>query len=595
MIKIKKHYNLIIFTLIGMFLSSNLAYPSSSKQILRLPVGKADDTYGEMKQVCESIALFQEGDSYADLLDSLVAQPLMPLREEPIKIFIIDLLIKYWDISNLPSQWIPQIFEILAKGAEDAEAAIQIVQQKFPDLVNLDSGFTKSYKAARASKFSQTAEWLKPHLKGPVLADIGAGDDQLISALRQVEPTITQAFATDIFAPLHSSGYPNCIFIPQVFADSTLLKCRSINTMTMSVMLHHIEPSIQHRLLTHAVSVIKPGGRLIIIEDSFPEGAYQLSKDDFFAERFLAFSTEDKLKVLGFLDWWGNRFMKNNSSIPLPLLFESIEHWQARLEDLGLKKITAEFVGFPEMSTHMMMPKALFVYERPLRDPWDYPLDLDEDSSTYNLDYYEASRTAFKNKGFSEPVEVTAMQNNPQSYHFLFTILKKFVPNLEDKTIFEFGTAQGCFVELLNSLGFNATGIEIIKEFVQHARTHGLNIHEGTILEIPPALQDIQFDVTLSHDVLDALVRVGQEEEAGTRYSRFSHEEELQALSNLALLTKENGYSIHQVNTSFPFSIGEYRRTGFDIRWKSPAENIIVLQKITKDFKLPKNPRRTDL
>jgi predicted NBD/HSP70 family sugar kinase len=296
--------------------------------------------------------------------DSKQINCLQILQDMPLRIFLEDLLSMYWDISDLPTEKIPSMFNILAAYSEEPEYALHVVQDNFPDLTKKDSDFYQKYQRARNSKSKTFSKALLPYLKTKVILDLGGEDTRLVDTLISMNPAIEKAYVTDINMIKNHPKNPKVEFLWQQYPDLTPLPKESVDTVIMSTMLHHIDPPVRIKLLIHVMEILKENGRIILIEDSFPE---TLSEGDIktrLDERFLSFSNKDKLLILSFLDWWGNRLMKNSREIPLPCSFNSIEKWESLFAELGMSLIDKQYLGIPAMHTHIMAPKALIVFEK---------------------------------------------------------------------------------------------------------------------------------------------------------------------------------------------------------------------------------------
>lgn len=292
---------------------------------------------------------------------------LLVLEKATVRNFLIDLLSLYWEISGLPKETLPPMFKILTEYREEPEFALQVVQHDYPDLTKKDSAFYSNYQRARLSKFKTFSKALLPFIKPGVIADVGGEDTNLVDELLAMNPSIELAYVTDINLIKKMPKNKKVVFIFQPQADVTPLPKRSVDTIILSTVLHHIDPPIRLKLLIHLTETLREGGRIIIVEDSFPE---ILQKDTLVSKteldkRFLTFNLQDKLRILAFLDWWGNRLMKNSRDIPLPVSFKSMEKWEDLFKELGLEFVDKLYLGLPAMHSHVMAPKAILVFEKP--------------------------------------------------------------------------------------------------------------------------------------------------------------------------------------------------------------------------------------
>lgn len=288
---------------------------------------------------------------------------LATLRDPQLRMFIEDLLQKYWAISNLPVHRIDPILNILSAYTDEPEFALQLVQEMFPDYTDKKSDFYLAYQEARSAKFRKFSRSLVPYIKGTVLADVGGEDTRLVDVLTTMIPSLEKAYVTDINMSNQKPGNHKIEFLWQPLPERTPLQDGTVDSVILSTMLHHINPFVRLKLVTHLKEVLRDGGRLILIEDTYPEHPAEKDIHNVLDERFLAFSDADKKEILSFLDWWGNRLMKNSRDIPLPCTFKSMEEWEEYFAEVGLKLVQKQYLGMPDMHTHIMAPKGILIFE----------------------------------------------------------------------------------------------------------------------------------------------------------------------------------------------------------------------------------------
>jgi SAM-dependent methyltransferase len=286
------------------------------------------------------------------------------LIDPEMRIFVEDLLFKYWEISQLPTQRLTQMLNILSAYWEEPEFALQLVQEAFPDLTMRQSSFYDAYQKARAAKFRKYSRSLVPYIKGSVLADVGGEDSRLVEVLTSMIPEVEKAYVTDINMPRHESGNPKIEFLWQSLPEKTPLEKESVDSVILSTVLHHINPFVRLQLVIHLKEILRNGGRLILIEDTYPENPTEMDIHNSLDERFLSFGDHQKKQIISFLDWWGNRLMKNSRDIPLPCTFKSMEEWETYFSEVGLKLVEKHYLGIPDMHTHVMAPKGILIFEK---------------------------------------------------------------------------------------------------------------------------------------------------------------------------------------------------------------------------------------
>ncbi len=305
------------------------------------------------------------------------------LRDVSTRMFVEDLLCKYWEISGLPVNRLTAMLNILSAYYEEPEFALQLVQEKFPDLTDQNSTFYQKYQESRSAKFRKFSRSLVPYIKGKVLADIGGEDSRLLDVLTAMNPSIEKGYVTDINMAKSSSANPKIEFLLQSEPDKTPLEHNSVDSVIMSTMLHHITPFTRLKLMTHVKEILRQGGRLVLIEDSYPENPTEKDINNSLDERYLAFNNYQKKKILSFFDWWGNRLMKNSRDIPLPCTFKSMEEWEEIFGEMGLKLVQKHYLGIPDMHTHIMAPKAIMIFENVAEEQASTPSYLADSKVKY--------------------------------------------------------------------------------------------------------------------------------------------------------------------------------------------------------------------
>ncbi|NQU73294.1 MAG: methyltransferase domain-containing protein [Candidatus Omnitrophica bacterium] len=297
-------------------------------------------------------------------------QPLAILKNPHLKEFIINRQKKYWTLANLSVEKIDQIIEILEQNANNPEEAIKEVQKAFPELTDYNSVYAEALRLFRHSKVKYLAERLKPFIRGPTVLDFGGQttdmSEELMQVLVDTQNQIEKAIISDFVPPETDSANPNIRFVTQPSVDNTSLEPNSVDTIIISLVLHHIASHFRQDILSHLLNILRPGGHVIIIEDSYPEEADYATDPDKLIKQFLSFSHEEKKKLLVFFDWFGNRLTRYHPNVPLPYSFETMRYWQAIFESFGFQTIKADFIQQTDEKLDLMPPKAFLVFKRPL-------------------------------------------------------------------------------------------------------------------------------------------------------------------------------------------------------------------------------------
>lgn len=113
--------------------------------------------------------------------------------------------------------------------------------------------------------------------------------------------------------------------------------------------LHHMLPGAQESLLRAAVRVLRPGGQVVIVEDSYDEDAAALA-DNVVTSAFGRLSAEDKLAALALLD--ASSCLTTPEQMPFAFSFRSAADWRRLLSDVGFPAPATEYWGFSMFSLY---------------------------------------------------------------------------------------------------------------------------------------------------------------------------------------------------------------------------------------------------
>ena len=217
-----------------------------------------------------------------------------------------------------------------------------------------------AYRTARARKFDTFARLVCPYVSGSVL-DVGAGGPDLLERL----PAHTRV-ATDILEA--DRTVPGIGHIVQASPDTLPFDDGTFATVLMTGMAHHLTEEGRRRLLQEAHRCLRPGGHLVLVEETFSgsSGCGMSIEQEFrgASARFDDLDRDERFTFLSFTDWWGNRIMKGSDDIPLPMSFLDLEQWHAILGDAGLPVVHDELLGLMSGGGHLATPRGLIVGAR---------------------------------------------------------------------------------------------------------------------------------------------------------------------------------------------------------------------------------------
>lgn len=259
----------------------------------------------------------------------------------------------------MPADVIPRILAAVA-AAPDSDTALAAAITAAPYLREPNSTFTEAYRAARAGKFDSFADVIAPHLLPGDVVDVGAGDIQLLTRLKQATGLPGIYLATDVTGPAAEQG--DVRLVVQDSPDRLPVADDQTATVIATGMLHHVPRSARTALLAEMHRCLAPEGRIILIEDTFPGESWE--PVDPIDESFEALSHQQRIHYLAWTDWWGNRVLKNRPSEPLPCTFQTLPQWGATLTGAGFERVHERYLGVWDAGGHMATPRALMVWRK---------------------------------------------------------------------------------------------------------------------------------------------------------------------------------------------------------------------------------------
>jgi ubiquinone/menaquinone biosynthesis C-methylase UbiE len=129
----------------------------------------------------------------------------------------------------------------------------------------------------------------------------------------------------------------------------------SVDLAVIKLVLHHIENDVEIiEILRNIKKTLKPGGKLIIFEESFRENEMDITEIKEYLSQFnlklaedatanfLKLSKEEKQQYLFLNDWLMNL---QNKYMPWAWQYKSMEEWTKLVETAGFKNLKNNFIG----------------------------------------------------------------------------------------------------------------------------------------------------------------------------------------------------------------------------------------------------------
>jgi ubiquinone/menaquinone biosynthesis C-methylase UbiE len=187
------------------------------------------------------------------------------------------------------------------------------------------------------------------------VVDVGCGDNRLGQvltvgnencAVTGIDIRTDPALLLDSRLAFAQQPSPTSIPLEDEYADHVLFRYS----------LHHMLPAAQRSLLTEALRVLKPGGELIVVEDSY--GPVPALAGNYLTAEFEALPSEtDRLTALSMLD--ASSCFVVPEEMPFTFSFHSAETWVQIMKSAGFSEIIYRYWGFSMFSLYAA-PMTLF-------------------------------------------------------------------------------------------------------------------------------------------------------------------------------------------------------------------------------------------
>ncbi|MHA4816858.1 class I SAM-dependent methyltransferase [Streptomyces aculeolatus] len=116
----------------------------------------------------------------------------------------------------------------------------------------------------------------------------------------------------------------------------------SADIVAFRVALHHMTKRIQEALLAEAARVLRPGGEILILEDSWADTPG--FTDNSLTIKFRTLDEADKLAALSLFDVSG--CLTKHETVAYPLSYRSAADWENLLTGVGASSIDTAYWGF---------------------------------------------------------------------------------------------------------------------------------------------------------------------------------------------------------------------------------------------------------
>jgi SAM-dependent methyltransferase len=181
------------------------------------------------------------------------------------------------------------------------------------------------------------------------VVDVGAADNRLGECLLQSNPQCDRVTGLDIRRDRALRTSDRLSFVLQSSGTDIPLPDGTADVLTFRYSLHHMAPSAQERLLHAARRVLRPGGEIIIVEDSFDDRQPPLA-DNAITKAFGRLDEKSRFAALALLD--ASSCLTTYEQMPFAFSFRSGTEWQDLLFEIGFRRARTEYWGFAMFSLY---------------------------------------------------------------------------------------------------------------------------------------------------------------------------------------------------------------------------------------------------
>lgn len=287
-----------------------------------------------------------------DEVQSLKAKPFWWLRSESKVFTFLEILWKN-NFRQYGFEYLAeQIFEIIQNcKTNDTADIVQQIESVFTD-PNFKK-FTRFARQANIQKMDLNYQIIKDYLvDANSFFDFGCGRMALIRRIVRENQQLERLYGYD---PKSNPYYRD--FDPRVTFLEKIDSVKSINPVDIvysSFVLHHLTEEEIDEALATIISLLKPNGKFILLEETYPQISLNAYAQD--THKFLLkFGYENSIELFDIFDSLSDREKmlviylndvlinsKNLSYMPWTFTYRTAEGWKERVEKYGLKMPESE-------------------------------------------------------------------------------------------------------------------------------------------------------------------------------------------------------------------------------------------------------------
>lgn len=297
----------------------------------------------------------------SDMLPNInTVEPL--IRDPELRDFIEEFLTKRYSRWGLPQDLAKRIISKLVDNVKDIDFARKKVYQDVIDFDN-NEDWNQAYERYKtANKYDDTYDQIKEHIEGlldgSLVVDLGAGNNVLGAVMAKRLPGI-KIVGVDVLDYHEESDLPNLGYLKQSSPTQfpSEIQPNSVDVITMNAFFHHVSSELVDDLIEDIKRVLKPGGKIVLIEDTYSIDLNADSNSD--ADLNSKFVSLVKKHGSGFAkdffafnDWYANILVHGWDEMAVPYEFRSIEELQILFQRKGFDLGLSKHIGFPSEGFH---------------------------------------------------------------------------------------------------------------------------------------------------------------------------------------------------------------------------------------------------
>ncbi len=285
--------------------------------------------------------------------------PVQLIKEDPrLKDFLVRLFTQRKVRAGMDPEVMNKVFDKLIQYGEDPELARHKVYEEVIDFER-DRDWLKfrGKKDVSDHGLAQILPFIQDInlLSGATVVNVGANNSGLGAMIAEKFPGLN-IVDSDIESARtvgweNPAGLANLSFHHQPGPMQTGFDDKSVDVIILSSMLHHVTIQAFDGFIKELRRILKPGGRIILREDSFSYSEQVAATDglnEALTREFLSHDEQFIINAFIFIDWFANTVM-NKRIMPMPFDFQSQETWQKVFAHYGFSEESATTYGMPYM------------------------------------------------------------------------------------------------------------------------------------------------------------------------------------------------------------------------------------------------------